>query len=82
LQDEAAGRDPRLALDSGGELAGYVKQSLYDELLGEPSNVFMATRINADTMRYEPMQRDFWQECLAALQERLGSIEIDTDSAP
>ena len=77
LQDEAAGRDPRPSLDSGGELAAYVKQSLYDELLGEPSNVFMATRVNADTMRYEPMQRDFWRECLTELQQRLGSIDVD-----
>lgn len=76
LQDEAAGRDPRPALDSGGELAAYVKQSLYDELLGEPSNVFMATRVNADTMRYEPMQRDFWQECLDGLQQQLGTIDV------
>ena len=82
LLDEAAGRDPQAALESGGELAAYVKQSLYDELLGEPSNVFVATRINADTMRYEPMPREFWQQCLTELQTRLGGINIDAEPAP
>ncbi|MCG8461309.1 MAG: hypothetical protein MI919_33910 [Holophagales bacterium] len=37
---------------------------LYDEMLGEPSNVLLATIVRADTTRYEAMPRAFWLDCL------------------
>lgn len=68
LQAEAAGQPPgELHTD---EIKRYAMESLYEELLAEPSNIFRHTQVNATTTRYEAMPRSFWQACLAELKAR------------
>lgn len=68
LQEEATGQPPgRLHED---EIKRYAMESLYEELLAEPSNVFLATRVDGKTTRYDALPRPFWQACLAELKTR------------
>ena len=74
LRAEAEGKNRPVAF-SDGEVVFYLMDGLYEELLGEPSNIFLSTRVSDDTTRFEPLQRDLWLACLAALRlriERLG----------
>jgi hypothetical protein len=48
-----------------------VKRSLFDELLGEPSNIFFTTKVDSKTLRYEALPKEFWKECLALLRKSL-----------
>ena len=66
---EAEHRDPLRLLSCADELREYVRITLYDEMLLEPSNVFLATPVSADTTRYEAMPRTFWIDCLRALRK-------------
>ncbi len=79
LDAEADGLAPAPHVHCPDEVRVYLRQSLYEELLGEPSNVFYASRVDAETMRYEPMPREFWKECLAALSGRLRLDELNRD---
>ena len=72
LEAEADGLDPRSRLAGPDEVRTYLRQSLYEELLAEPSNVFYTSKINPEVVRYEAMTRDFWKECLAGLSKKLG----------
>lgn len=65
---EAEQRDPKPFLSCPDDLRTYVRCTLYEELLGEPSNVLLATRVSDETMRYEAMPKSFWLECLHTLQ--------------
>lgn len=56
---------------SNGEVAFYLMDGLYEELLGEPSNIFYSTEIADGVIRFEPLPRDFWLACLGALRQRL-----------
>jgi hypothetical protein len=56
---------------SRDEIHHYVLDSLFAELVEEPSNILYTTRTSADTMRYDAMQPDFWIECLDLLEKRL-----------
>ena len=68
LQAEASGQPPgRLHED---EIKRYAMESLYEELLAEPSNIFQVTKVNEETTRYDALQRPFWQACLAELKAR------------
>lgn len=71
LEAEADGLDPRSHLEGPDEVRVYLRQSLYEELLAEPSNVFYTSKINPEIVRYEAMPRDFWKECLAELRKKL-----------
>jgi hypothetical protein len=71
LEAEADGLDPRPALHCPDEILLYLRQTLYEELLAEPSNILHTTRVNADVVRYEAMPRKFWKQCLAHLRTRL-----------
>lgn len=68
VEAREAGRPPTFA---GSEVGVYLQQTLYEELLEEPSNIFYSTRVSEEVMRYEPLPRDFWLACLDALQARL-----------
>ncbi|MDA8018932.1 MAG: hypothetical protein MPN21_15940 [Thermoanaerobaculia bacterium] len=68
LVAEAEQSDPLHLLKCPDEVREYARFSLYDEMLGEPSNVFLATPVSADTTRYEAMPRAFWLDCLRALR--------------
>ena len=65
---EAEQSDPLHPLKCPDEVREHARFSLYDEMLGEPSNVFLATPVSADTTRYEAMPRSFWLDCLRALR--------------
>jgi len=68
LETEAGGKTPGpLHAD---EIRRFAMESLYEELLAEPSNVFLHRRVDAETTRYEAMQRSFWRLCLAELRRR------------
>ena len=56
---------------SDGEVVFYLMDGLYEELLGEPSNIFSSTPVAEGVVRFQPLQRDFWLTCLEALRHRL-----------
>ena len=74
LEAEADGAEVNLFLDEGNEISAYVKRSLFDELLGEPSNIFFTTKVDSKTLRYEALPKDFWKECLALLRKSLTEL--------
>ncbi len=76
LRAEATGTSRPVAF-SDGEVAFYLMDGLYEELLGEPSNIFYATSVAAGGTRFEPLQRDFWLACLEALRQRMERLGFD-----
>jgi hypothetical protein len=70
LRIESFGGDPRPFLHHPDPVAAWLRQSLFQELLEEPSNTLFTTRIDAETIRYEAMEAAFWRECLQGLAER------------
>ncbi|MEM9598208.1 MAG: hypothetical protein AAGD06_28350 [Acidobacteriota bacterium] len=79
--------DPLRPLKCQDEIREYARLALYDELLGEPSNVFFATPVNDETTRYEAMPRAFWLDCLRALRREWESkprtiLTEDTTNPP
>ena len=75
LRAEAEGQQRPMAF-SDGEVAFYLMDGLYEELLGEPSNIFSATPVAGGAIRFEPLQRDFWLTCLQALRRRLERLGL------
>lgn len=73
LRAEAEGKN-RPAAFSDGEVAFYLMDGLYEELLGEPSNIFSVKEVAGGNMRFEPLQRDFWLVCLDALRQRMERV--------
>jgi len=74
LEADADGRDVNLHLDGGDEIAAYVRRNLFDELGGEPSNIFYTTKVDAKTVRYQALPKDFWKECIALLRQKLAEL--------
>ncbi|MDA0325298.1 MAG: hypothetical protein O2830_06655 [Verrucomicrobia bacterium] len=74
LEADADGRDVNIHLDGGDEIAAYVRRNLFDELVGEPSNIFYTVQVDAKTVRYEALPKDFWKECIALLREKLRDL--------
>lgn len=81
LQAEAEGKTRPVAF-SNSEVTFYLMDGLYEELLGEPSNIFYSTQISADVTRYEPLSRDLWLACLAALRQRMKLLLIGDAEGP
>jgi len=75
LEADADGRDVNLHLDGGDEIAAYVRRNLFDELVGEPSNIFYTTKVDAKTVRYQALPKGFWKECIALLRQKLGELK-------
>ena len=75
LRAEAEGQQRPMAF-SDGEVAFYLMDGLYEELLGEPSNIFSATPADGGIVRFEPLQREFWLTCLQALRQRLERLGL------
>lgn len=71
LEAEADGLNPDPHLACPDEVHLYLRCTIYDDLIAEPSNILIATQVNAATTRYDAMPRDFWKECLAALKSAL-----------
>ena len=74
LEADAEGRDVNVHLDGGDEISAYVRRNLFDELVGEPSNIFYTTQVDAKTVRYEALPKDFWKECIALLRQKLTEL--------
>ena len=74
LEADADGRDVNVHLDGADEISAYVRRNLYDELVGEPSNIFYTTQVDGKTVRYEALPKDFWKECLSLLRQKLGEL--------
>jgi hypothetical protein len=74
LEADADGREVDVHLDGADEISAYVKRNLYDELVGEPSNIFYTTQVDGKTVRYEALPKDFWRECLSLLRQKLREL--------
>jgi hypothetical protein len=74
LEADADGRDVNIHLDGADEISAYVKRNLYDEIVGEPSNIFYTTQVDGKTVRYEALPKDFWKECLSLLRQKLTEL--------
>ena len=72
---EAEGQRRPVAF-SNGEVAFYLMDGLYEELLGEPSNIFSAKPVAEGVVRFEPLEKEFWVECLQALRHRLERLGL------
>jgi hypothetical protein len=75
LEAEADGLDAKPHLAHPNEIVVYLRGSLFEELLGEPSNIFYTTQVAPDVVRYEALTRDFWKECLGELRRSLLALE-------
>lgn len=71
LLAEADGLNPSPHLECPDEIRHYFRRTMFDELVGEPSNVLYTTQVNAEVVRYEAMPTDFWKNCLEFLLEEL-----------
>ena len=78
LRAEGEGRSRPVAF-SNSEVAFYLMDGLYEELLGEPSNIFYSTQVAGDVTRFEPLPRDFWLACLQALRQRLERLGLSAE---
>ena len=78
LRVEAEGQQRPVAF-SNGEVTFYLMDGLYEELLGEPSNIFSSTQVAAGVIRFEPLQRGFWLACLQALRHRLERLGLSAE---
>ena len=76
LQAEAEGKSRPVAF-SNGEVMFYLMDGLYEELLGEPSNIFLSTPLAEGGIRFEPLQRDFWLVCLEGLRQRMDRLRLE-----
>ncbi|MDI9397069.1 MAG: hypothetical protein QM531_04625 [Candidatus Pacebacteria bacterium] len=74
LEADVDGRDVNVHLDGADEISAYVRRNLFDELVGEPSNIFYTTQVDGKTVRYEALPKDFWKECLSLLRQKLGEL--------
>lgn len=79
LDAEADGLSPSPHLLCPDEVRAYLRQSIYEELLGEPSNILYATPVKADVVRYDSMPKTFWKECLSGLRRQL---KLDDPGTP
>ena len=78
LEADADGRDVNVHLDGADEISAYVRRNLYDELVGEPSNIFYTTQVDGKTVRYEALPKVFWKECLSLLRQKLRELREKT----
>jgi hypothetical protein len=75
LKAEADGLSPQSHLAHQNEIIVYLRGSLFEELLGEPSNIFYTTQVAPDVVRYEALTKDFWKECLGQLRSSLLALK-------
>jgi len=73
LLAESEGLSPQPHLECAEELRKYLRSAMFDDLVGEPSNVLYTTQVNEGVVRYDAMPVDFWRKCLIALREQLTS---------
>lgn len=76
LMAEADGLNPQAHLQCPEELRLYVRQSIFEELVGEPSNILYTTQVKADVIRYDAMPAEFWKECLGTLRSQLDEADF------
>lgn len=74
LEAEVEGEEVNIHLDGGDEISAYVRRSLFDELVSEPSNIFYTTQVDGKSMRYRALPKEFWKECLQVLRQRLTEL--------
>lgn len=75
LQADAEGKETKEFLEGGDEISAYLRRNLFDELVGEPSNIFYTTQVDSKTVRYEALPKDFWKECLSLLKDKLTALK-------
>lgn len=60
-------------LQGRDEIHQYILESMFAELVDEPSNILYTTKTGPDSLRYDAMKPDFWCECLDLLEQNLCS---------
>ncbi len=73
LMAEADRLRPDPHLQCPEELRHYLRVSMFDELVGEPSNILYSTQVSEETIRYEAMPANLWKSCLESLRKQLDS---------
>jgi hypothetical protein len=58
-------------LTARDEIHQYVLDSLFADLVEEPSNILYTTHTGPDTVRYDAMKPEFWAECLDLLEKTI-----------
>lgn len=71
LRSHAKGNDVSSVPGQRGEIHQHVLDSLFSELVEEPSNIFFTTVSGLDSIRYDAMEPAFWIECLDLLEHTL-----------
>jgi len=61
------------AFEARDEIHQYLLDSMFAELVEEPSNILYTTPTGPDTIRYDAMKPEFWCECLDFLEDKLCS---------
>ncbi len=75
LLAHADGLNSTSILSGGDEISTHLRQSLFEELLGEPSNIFFTTKVSEDVVRYEALPKEFWKECLNTLSSEITTLK-------
>lgn len=71
LRCHARGEEVVAVSGERDEIRQHVLNSLFSELVEEPSNIFFTTTTGPDTIRYDAMEPDFWIECLDLLEQKV-----------
>ena len=75
LQAEADGLGSAAHLRSEEDVSTHLRRGLFEELLGEPSNIFFTTQVSEEVTRYEALPTDFWKDCLDALSSEIATLK-------
>lgn len=67
LRAKADGLSPAPYLTCSCERRCYLRRVVYEDWLGEPSNILYVTRQSPGIVRLQAMPAEFWKECLEAL---------------
>ncbi|NJR41628.1 MAG: hypothetical protein HC767_02140 [Akkermansiaceae bacterium] len=71
LRSHAKGSNAVSVPGERGEVHQHVLDSLFSELVEEPSNILFTTVSGPDSIRYDAMEPTFWIECLDLLEKTL-----------
>jgi hypothetical protein len=71
LRSHAKGNDVQSIPGQRGEIHQHVLDSLFSEVVEEPSHIFFTTTSGVDSIRYDAMESSFWIECLDLLEHTL-----------
>ncbi len=71
LRQHAKGEWIEHVVGERDEIRQHVLDSLFSELVEEPSSILFTTQTSPDSIRYEAMEASFWIECLNLLEKTI-----------